>query len=426
MRSTAAHLDDLEHFLDERRKDFVLERVSLAETKGWMLDQGILKHETGGFFSVVGASFEHGGDRVLLFQPQSAVAGLLTRFADGEAQFLLQARAEPGTQGSAQYAPTMQSTLANYLGMHGGKPAAYADQFIRHHPSLERIVHESEQLDLGERYLCKTKRSTVLECKPDLDIEDGFIWVGESVLSDAVTRSYFLNTDLRAMLGVVPWTARPGSPNGVAPRSPLVGASLALPLDPERIGAICSRLSGRPAACRFKPLQELDNWDITPQGFVERERRQGFAIEFYYCEAKGREVRSWCQPLLNSGGSGYAALYCREVGSALEVLVRTGSESGLKTGQALLPTVLHYPDRTQAAAPAPGKVLVSTMESDEGGRFLSDTSCYEIVQVTHDHATGAGESWVNVAELKWFLAHSNLCSIQLRGLASMLLGELPC
>ena len=426
MRSTASRLEDLEQFLDERRKDFVLERVSLPEAKGWRLDEGILKHETGGFFSVVGANFGPADDRVFLYQPQSAVAGLLAGFFEGETHLLLQARAEPGTQGSAQYAPTMQSTLANYLGMHGGKPAAYADQFIRHHPSLQRIVHESEQLDLGERYLCKTKRSTVLECAPDIALEDGFIWVGESLLCDAVTRPYFLNTDLRAMLGVLPWTSRPGSHNGIAPRSPLVRESLARPLAPARIGALASALSGHPAASSFKPLQELDNWDITAQGFVERERRQGFAIEFFYCEAKGREVRSWCQPLLNSRGSGYAALYCRSVDGALEVLVRTGRESGLKTGHALLPTVLLYPDNTGPVTPAPGKVLVSTMESDEGGRFLSDTSRYEIVLVPPDFGCGEAHHWISVAELKWFLAHSNLCSIQLRGLASMLLGELPC
>ncbi len=423
---TAQTLDDLTQFLDDRKKDFVLNRVTLPETRGWEIDQGILKHQTGGFFSVVGARFEGATDKVLLYQPQSAVAGLLTCIAQGQTHVLLQARAEPGTHGSAQYAPTMQSTLANYLGMHGGKPAAYADQFIRHHASLRHIVHESEQLDLGERYLCKTKRSVILECAPDVEVEEGFIWVPESLLRKAVELPYLFNTDLRAMLGIFPWAAQPGARNALVPSNRLVRQSLELLVNAGAIGAICAALSGEVVPSEFKPLQQLDNWRINNDGFVEERSVQGFTIEFYYCEAKGREVRSWFQPLLNSQGCGYAALYCREAQGALEVLVRIGTESGLKTGQALLPTVLHYPDWTGGASPAPGKVMASTMESDEGGRFLSDTSRYELVLVPPDHDAGEGEFWVNVAVLKWFLSHSNLCSIQLRGLASMLLGDLSC
>jgi oxidase EvaA len=422
----ATHLDDLERHLEERKKNFVLERVSLPRAKGWAIERGVLRHQTGGFFSVVGADVGDFGDKVFLYQPQSAITGLLTSFFAGQSHLLLQARAEPGTEGTAQYAPTIQSTLANYLGLHGGQPAAYTDHFIRHHPTLRRVVHDSEQLDLGERYLFKAKRSAILEVDPGVELADGFIWVPQALLHCAVKRPYFLNTDLRALLGVFPWAAGPGVESALTPPCELVSASLARPVDPRVIGAICARLSGRAMSCNFKDLNQLENWDIGPDGLFERESRQGFSIEFFYCEASGREVRSWFQPLLNSHGSGYAALYCREARDTLEVLVRAGSESGLKTGQALLPTVLHYPDRTDSVPPAPGKVLVSTMESDEGGRFLSDTSSYELVLVPPDFQGGDGTFWVNVAELKWFLSHSNLCSIQLRGLSSMLLGKLPC
>ena len=422
----ATHLADLERFLDESRNNFALRRVTLPQADGWGIERGILKHRTGGFFNVVGASFGGDEDSVFLYQPQSAVAGLLTSSFGGMRHLLLQARAEPGTQGTAQYAPTIQSTLANYLGLHGGQPAAFTDHFIRHDPSVTRVVHESEQLDLGERYLYKAKRTTILECDPGVELANGFIWAPEALLQDAVGRSYFLNTDLRALLGVFPWTAEYGAQSSLVPRSPLVRESLLRPIDPGVIGAACALLEARIVPCEFKDIHDLTNWEIRPDGFFEKQERQGFSIEFYHCEAPGREVRSWFQPLLNSRGCGYAALHCRVVRGALEVLVRAGSESGLKTGKALLPTVLRYPDSMAGPEPAAGKVLVSTLESDEGGRFLSDTSRYELVLVPEDCARADGSFWVSVAELKWFLAHSNLCSIQVRGLSSMLLGELPC
>ena len=106
---------DLDIFLSDRKKNFLLEKVTLNETKGWKIEAGILRHETGGFFNVVGVSYENDADKVLLYQPQSAVTGLLTSHFEGQMHVLLQARVEPGTQGIAQYGPTIQSTLAKTI-----------------------------------------------------------------------------------------------------------------------------------------------------------------------------------------------------------------------------------------------------------------------------------------------------------------------
>jgi hypothetical protein len=71
---------------------------------------------------------------------------------------------------------------------------------------------------------------------------------------------------------------------------------------------------------------------------------------------------------------------------------------------------------------ASGSVWSETTESDEGGRFYRDTSKYRLVKV--DRNAGAGEpgSWLRLSELKLLLTRSNLCTIQLRGIVSQLLG----
>ena len=312
------------------------------------------------------------------------------------------------------------------MGLHGGQLAHYTDHFIRYHSSIRSVIHDSEQLDLGERYVYKSKRLVILTCDPDIEIEDQFIWVPETVIKDSIKYSYFFNTDLRSLFAVFPWSCMPGEATSLMPSSRLVNASLARPINPNVIGVICAKLTTRIVPCHFTELNKLKNWSISANGFYEKTNLQGFAIEFYYCEVFGREVRSWFQPLVNSHGTGYAALYCREVNDALEVLIRIGAESGLKNGQALLPTVLNYPNGTLPPKSQIGKILASTMESDEGGRFLRDISTYELVLVPHDHALTDDLFWISISELKWFLSHSNLCAIQLRGLSSLLLGELSC
>lgn len=422
----AANPNDLDIFLNQWRKNFLLEKVMLNEAKDWKIEEGILRHETGGFFNVVGVSYENDVDKVFLYQPQSAVTGLLVSYFDGQMHVLLQARAEPGTQGIAQYGPTIQSTLANYMGLHGGQLAHYTDHFIRYHASIRSVIHDSEQLDLGERYVYKSKRLVILACDPDIEIEDQFIWVPETVIKDSIKNFYFFNTDLRSLFAVLPWSCMPGVAISLAPLSRFVNASLVRPVNPNVIGAVCAKLSTRIAPCNFTELNKLKNWDISDNGFYEIKNLQGFAIEFYYCEVFGREVRSWFQPLVNSHGTGYAALYCREVNGALEILIRIGAESGLKTGQALLPTVLNYPNCIFPLKPPVGEILASTMESDEGGRFLRDINKYELVLVPYDCELTDDLLWISISELKWFLSNSNLCAIQLRGLSSLLLGELPC
>ena len=68
---------------------------------------------------------------VLLYQPQSAFNGLLIAAIGAELHVLLQARVEPGNIGVAQYGPTVQSTPANYLRVHGGRATPYLDFFHR-------------------------------------------------------------------------------------------------------------------------------------------------------------------------------------------------------------------------------------------------------------------------------------------------------
>ena len=174
-------------------------------------------------------------------------------------------------------------------------------------------------------------------------------------------------------------------------------------------------------------LTTLSNWQQTELGWSEIEPGQGFSIDFFRVRAEHREVAEWTQPLVNSSGEGCAALACRERDGTIEFFVRVEPEIGLATKAALVPSYLRYPGE-------PGQpptwftderavTWSETTESDEGGRFYCDASTYTIKRVDDAEQPADQDGvWLRASELKFILTLSNLCSIQLRGLVSQLLG----
>lgn len=410
-------------FLDESRAGFVVEPITLAQMPSWSIAQGALSHVSGGFFSVVGAQFDVAGpgrEALFLYQPQSAINGLLTCVRGGRRYILLQARAEPGNLGCAQYGPTLQSTPANYLRMHGGKTSPYVELFTRFHPAV-RILHDSMQLDLGGRYLFKSKRVIVAECPAEFPAEEGFIWVGTDVISQSVACPTFLNTDLRALLAVWQWDAEAGE-LGFAPVSHHVANSMRLPPRESVLARVLGGLAAGIAPYRFVEIPRLQGWRVTDSGIAGQADSCEIDVGYFHVEAHRREVASWQQPLIVSRTRGHARLVCRMADGVFEVLVTLGAEAGLQTGRAVLPSFLRYPGAAHVDPQPCGRVLLQTTESDEGGRFYRSASTYEIVLAPPGYE-GNG-LWLRVSEVKRLLALSNVCAIQLRCLVSFLLGKL--
>lgn len=387
MVQTASSVADLRAVLDTCRANFTVEQVPSDRTDQWEVRDGALQHVSGGFFSVNGVQTAEGA-ALMLYQPQAAVTGVLTARISGARCVLLQGRAEPGCLGGAQFGPTVQSTPANFMRLHGGASTPYVEGFISYLPTVS-ILQDTTQLDLGERYLFKTKRSIVLEeARPEAPTGT-FIWAAPDVLQSAVSETAFLNIDLRSVLAIMPWSLDPdaGEPCPVA-RS--VHASLSATLRPEILGEVHARLNAAPPPHRpFVPLSTLANWQQTQWGWSEIEPAQGFAVKFYEVEAAFREVRRWVQPLVDSADQGEAILACRERQGRLEVCVRVAPETGLAGGIACLPTHLRYPGASGATPdwlqPPAARIWHETVESDEGGRFFQDASRYALVRV--DDAT---------------------------------------
>ena len=409
----------------ERRRGFNLTPVSASEAaEDWRVRNGALQHRSGGFFSVSGFRDRRDGRvHMLLYQPQGAVNGWATRWVDGRRQYLVQARAEPGNVEEVQYGPTLQSTPANYMRLHGGAASPFSEWFLTYNPSVS-VLFETQQLDLGERYALKTKRVGMIETRWDGDLPRGFHWVDPYVLGTACGLNFVLNTDCKAGIGVLPWSADPDA-GELCPRSDIVRRSLRADIRAERLGVALAGAAVTPRVLDPVPLEAMDNWRVDDDGLSEVVPDQNFAVRFYRCEADAREVRSWIQPLIVCSDPGLAVLACRIRDGILEARVRIAKETGLATGTAFGPSYLRYPGEAAETPPwlepALATPWLDTRESDEGGRFLDHWSHYVLAMLPDDCEPPEPGVWLNIAEMKQLMMVSNICTIQLRVMMSLFL-----
>lgn len=421
-------VEDLQAARRSMRADFRIEEIPRDDAaEFWSVRDGALQHKTGGFFSVSGFRDPRDGrPRLMLYQPQGAVNGLATKLIDGQRVFLLQARAEPGNEEEVQFGPSLQSTPANWMRLHGGKASPYAARFLNFLPETTNLV-ETTQLDLGGRYVQKSKRVAIAEVPRGETLDTGFHWVSGEAVVEGVAADYCFNTDLRAALAIAPWSSDPAS-GELVPRSEPVARSLDAPVRPEVIGTLLGRFqTAERVRLEQVPLEAMPNWAAGPLGFDERTPDQRLSIRFYSVSARAREMATWIQPLVVGQSEGRSILACRERDGMLEVRIAVRPEIGLPNGVALGPTFLAYPGEDTGRAGEMGfdaaRRLVCVRESDEGGRFINHRSLCELVLVDDDlpiDATAPG-AWLRVSELKLFLGLSNLCSIQLRTISSLLL-----
>ncbi|MEM1153859.1 MAG: NDP-hexose 2,3-dehydratase family protein [Pseudomonadota bacterium] len=413
---------ELDQVLGLSKADFQLKQVPSADAPQWAESEGKLQHESGGYFSCVGISSAT-SEHIMLYQPQSAITGLLrARHEDGE-RYLLQARAEPGCINSAQFGPTVQSTPANIQRAHGGSAPPFIERFMEG-SVLDALVDDTSQLDLGERYLHKCKRSILLETE-QCELEDqNYVWATVPALLEGLATSTFFNIDLRSILAISNWSPHIDELT-LGPISTLVVKSLQKEVREQLLGSIIKSIAAGSDTCvQLLPIDQLKNWSRTKMGWQEIEHSRGYAVEFYSVKANFREINSWVQPLINSQNTGEAVLACRVRQGSLELFVKPMRESGIRAG-VLGPSHIRYPgsaiDRPDWLETTARTQWISTLESDEGGRFFQDATHYRLVWVEEGCDIDEQGYWISVAELKALLRISNTASIQLRALASLLL-----
>jgi oxidase EvaA len=411
----AESASDLRCFLEETiiRSDFKLQRIKLSEQSLWSIKNGALSHFSNGFFHVTGirnriTNEEH----LILFQPQSALTGL-AMFRDGQqVTLLLQARIEPGLSNVGQYGPTIQSTAANYLQMHGGKRTSYIDLFRSFSP-IANTLGNNIQFDLGKRYFQKNKVHSYLELNEQIETKENMIWVPLQVVAEVLTSDNFLNPDLRSLLTVFDWDLFVNAD---------ISSNRKTQVPENNHFSLPANLLGK-NEWKLIALDQLTGWEIQDNGITDVSD-SGIWVDMHHVSCFSREVQEWSQPLLSCSNRGLVVLLVRRIDDHFEFLISIESEFGISGERTVLPSFVIYPgdNPENMSGLFESETLIAEMtQSEEGGRFYKNESIYRVILIADNIEPKPHQKWVTAETLKSILKSSSSASLQLRCIASLVL-----
>ncbi|SFN65232.1 NDP-hexose 2,3-dehydratase [Algoriphagus ornithinivorans] len=393
-------------FLNEtkERSAFNLKEIDFESQNQWNFSDGALSHSSKGFFQVVGVETTTGlhDQKLMLYQPQSALTGLIISRQQNEIYVLLQARVEPGNTGVIQFGPTIQSTPANYLRLHGGKATAYIEYFTSFVPGCNLITH-SMQHDLGSKYFQKSKTHHYLLSEDLIETKENMVWASLKAIKGVLLKDNFLNADLRSLLAVFDWD------------------SLLLEDKKDRKKIEIDQPNNSTLGnYKMIPVDQLKNWSITKNGISALNPALP-TIGFFHFSATNREVKAWSQPLYKLPSQGLIQLAYRVMGDSIEFLIKKDHEWGISTEFAFYPTYMSSPENPNSSKPITnGRLKRKIIQCDEGGRFFQNDSEYQLIEINDFNLTD-DFIWTSVDSLVFYLKQSNYCSFQLRCVASIAL-----
>lgn len=387
----------------------VCKLTSFSDQSQWIFDKSVVYHHKRGFFQLLGLKKEQGADECLmLYQPQSALTGLIFSRINSELVVLLQTRFEPGNPNFYQYGPTIQSTAANYLRVHGGKATPYYEYFSGYADGITPL-YTTTQYDLEHRYFQKTKVLSYLWAQEAFKPEPNFVWASVDELAQLMDESECFNPDLRSLLILFDWAQIPGYSGVIRSYMPDYG--------------IMPQSKSHFVNWRITPIQSLKRWKVTEEGIIDSEA-EGLHVRMYDIFCQSRENPRWIQPLMEASGDGLVQLGIRNHGPESEYLLTHHHCMGVGPQGVILPSFWRYPGQSQShGILLTGNVIHDFVQSDEGGRFIRHANRYQVVQVDQDITLQPGQSWVTESQLHNLLRTSNLVGFSLRIVLSVLLGR---
>ena len=206
-------LDYIIEWFNKKREesDMIVEEIGINDLDKWNIDPntGNVKHESGGFFEVIGIKASNTFDREVgkkgWTQPMIAknpggILGIIMKRINGIPHYLLQAKAEPGNIGKLQLSPTLQATTSNLLKAHGGAKPLFAEYFDDE--NNPKIIYAKWQSEDGGRFHLKSNYNMIVEVNEDeeLKIPDSFIWVTLYQIKQLMKIENFVGPHVRGII----------------------------------------------------------------------------------------------------------------------------------------------------------------------------------------------------------------------------------
>ena len=423
--------DEIIEWVTRRNKEVEVSvsQIPFVELKGWHFDSetGNLVHDSGKFFSIIGIDVRvYTGNEArwrqpIINQPEIGYLGIICKEFDGVMYFLLQAKIEPGNVNCVQLSPTLQATRSNYTCIHGGRKPAYLDYFRT--VQSDHVILDQLQSEQGARFFRKRNRNIIIRVDGDIDVGDDFRWLTLGQIKELMRRNNTVNMDTRTVLSGLRVDGVDGSS----------GSSL---FSIDEILHKLSDLKTRYELVTEKiPLKDVSNWMVTDREIVRPDRRF-FRVLGVDVTISNREVARWCQPLVQPMQEGICILFKKCILGIDHYLLQAKIECGNFDVVELAPTIQCLTGDYRTEVPErrprylfdylegriPGRTVIDTMQSEEGGRFYHEQNRNVVYEV--DESVDLPEYdnfiWLTLPQIKEFLRFNNYLNIQVRSLISML------
>jgi oxidase EvaA len=435
---------------------FLVEEIPFDLLDNWYFEHETrnLRHSSGKFFSIEGINVntnfgvKNKWEQPIIIQPEIGILGIITKVFNGVRYFLMQAKMEPGNVNIIQLSPTVQATKSNYTKVHNGKKPEYLEYFTT--SSRSRIMIDQLQTEQGARFLKKRNRNMIVEVFGEIRLLPDFVWLTLGQIKLSLKSDNNVNMDSRSVLATIPFintdiiSGFTKSKNYYFYHESLktdiardifasaADAENSLLSSDEIIGWIAEMKTKYELSVKRIPLGNVVGWRFTDFS-INHESGDYFSVIAVKVQAGNREVFQWTQPLIKESNLGLIGFITKKINGMMHFLIQAKVEPGSFDVIDLAPTVscssylqvlmrnerppfLHFFDN-----PASERIILSTVQSEEGGRFFHFQNKNMIIQVGEDEITDVPDNykWLTLAQLVK-LIRFGLLNVESRSLISAL------
>lgn len=414
-----------------------LEKVGLDACTNWYYNEhsGQIMHKNNIFFQISGMEQTDGGivtvRQPIIYQFGIGYLGIIAKEIDGQLNFLMQAKIEPGNVNRIQISPTLQATLSNFTQQHGGEKPKYLDYFVN--AKQHRVLVDQVQSEQSSRFYKKRNRNIIIQVEEEVEVLPMFRWMTIGQIKALMRLDNIVNMDTRTVLSCIPYFqedvdcaqyfADPAMYRSMFNSQPFHFSSVYGYLNDYKMYHL---IESHPV-----PLYALPDWEMRGNEFVCK-HPNNFKIVFCDISIEGREVKHWTQPLVEAIGQATFGLVTCVQDGVRKFLVKARHEVGIQDWIELGPTVQHEPicgnveDAVSTmffdCLTSGTGVLFDALLSEEGGRFYQEQNRNVILEMDALQLKSLPDGYflLDYKTLNLLVQFNNCLNIQLRNLLSLL------
>lgn len=444
-------LDDIFEWVAFRNKNLKvkIQKVPFSYNGFWYYDEsdGFIRNKNNSFFQLAGYQEAVDGQVVreqpVILQKEVGFLGILCQMIDGELNFLMQAKVEPGNVNVIQISPTIQATKSNFTQKHGGAVPAYLEYFKN--AKKHTIIVDQLQSEQASRFLGKRNRNIIIyvEETEQVDILPSHKWMTLGQIKECMRIENLVNMDTRTVLSCIPLSKDLLEQEELEEckeffTDKALFASVFSRADLTKEHIIFNSLNDykmlNDAEYHIVPLKSLESWDMTPAEII-CSKPYNFKVIYCNIEIEGREVRKWEQPLVEATGIALFGCFTTIENGMRKFLIKIKPEIGSFDGAELGPTVqlesiaiennlINDIDQLFIEKLNSNQgVLFDNLLSEEGGRFYHEQNRNVIIEIGSPEEAGNlpdGYFWVDYATINHMIQFNNVVNIQLRNIMSLM------